>query len=272
MTLPTTNTSYTVTFGQPTLTMLIKKRQYLPQLGRFIDYKVNVTLPIMEDNSLRLSTYQLGRIVDLFRAELIDLVKDGLDLSQLGEQEVVVEAAPVRIVPAGDDAVDKIQSLIVQLPGRLPAMLAKDLAVLYGVSTGNLNKAVDRNIDRFPHDFMFQSTDKEKNHLFQFGISRNVPSLPYLFTQFGANQLSTVLRSKRATEISIQIMRAFTLLSQGVAPCQIQEKLDEAVITKAAIGDKKVASALAKAGNLTKENKKLTRENQELRRQLAVNW
>ncbi len=92
-------------------------------------------------------------------------------------------------------------------------MLDEDLAELYGVTTGNLNKAVKRNISRFPDDFMFQLTKEEFDILlFQIGISswggRRTP--PYAFTEQGVAMLSEVLNSERAIKVNIQIMRVFT--------------------------------------------------------------
>ena len=92
-------------------------------------------------------------------------------------------------------------------------MLDKDLAELYGVLTGNLNKAVKRNIKRFPEDFMFRLTEIEfKNLKFQFGISSwgGTRSLPYAFTKQGVAMLSGILNSDRAINVNIQIMRIFT--------------------------------------------------------------
>ncbi len=91
-------------------------------------------------------------------------------------------------------------------------MLDKDLAELYGVKTGNLNKAVDRNIDRFPADFMFRLTPIEfKNLIFHFGTSSwgGTRKLPRAFTEQGVAMLSSVLKSKRAIYVNIAIMRAF---------------------------------------------------------------
>ena len=92
-------------------------------------------------------------------------------------------------------------------------MLDRDLAELYGVTTGNLNKAVLRNIARFPGDFMFQLTKKEfDNLLFQTGRSswggRRTP--PRAFTEQGVAMLSGVLHSERAINMNIHIMRVFT--------------------------------------------------------------
>jgi len=91
-------------------------------------------------------------------------------------------------------------------------MLDKELADLYDVETRDLNKAVVRNIDRFPPDFMFQLTKGEaQNLMFQFGTSSwgGTRKLPRAFTEQGVAMLSTVLRSKRAIRVNIAIMRAF---------------------------------------------------------------
>ncbi len=92
-------------------------------------------------------------------------------------------------------------------------MLDRDLAELYGVLTGNLNKSVKRNIKRFPNDFMFQLTKKEfENLIFQIGTSSwgGTRNLPYAFTEQGVAMLSGILKSDRAIEVNVQIMRIFT--------------------------------------------------------------
>ncbi len=95
-------------------------------------------------------------------------------------------------------------------------MLDSDLARLYGVSTGNLNKAVKRNLERFPKDFMFQLTKAEYNSLrFQIGsLKRGAHSkyLPLVFSEQGVAMLSSVLGSKRAIQVNIIIMRTFVRL------------------------------------------------------------
>src|SRR5438477_12978382 len=91
-------------------------------------------------------------------------------------------------------------------------MLDSDLAVLYGVTTGNLNKAVKRNSERFPPDFMFQIRTEEARILkFQIGISSwgGRRALPYAFSGQGVAMLSSILRSERAVKVNIAIMRAF---------------------------------------------------------------
>ena len=99
-------------------------------------------------------------------------------------------------------------------------MLDRDLAELYGVTTGNLNKAVKRNSERFPDDFMFQLTSDElKNLIFQFGRSSwgGTRKLPLVFTENGVAMLSGVLNSPRAIQVNIQIMRAFTRMHNLIA-------------------------------------------------------
>jgi hypothetical protein len=111
-------------------------------------------------------------------------------------------------------------------------MLDKDLAILYGVSTGNLNKAVKRNLGRFPPDFMFQLDQQESEGLiFQFGRSKRRGGrrqFPYAFTEQGVAMLSTVLRSDRAVLVNIAIMRAFVQLRQVLGShVELSRKLAE---------------------------------------------
>ena len=96
-------------------------------------------------------------------------------------------------------------------------MLDSDLAELYGVETRNLNKAVKRNIKRFPNDFMFELTTEEfKNLMFQFGTSSwgGTRKAPSAFTEQGVAMLSGILSSDRAIKVNIQIMRIFTRVRQ----------------------------------------------------------
>jgi len=100
---------------------------------------------------------------------------------------------------------------------REKVMLDSDLAALYGVTTGNLNKAVKRNAERCPTDFMFQLDVEEVANLkFQFGISSwgGRRRLPYGFTEQGVAMLSSVLNSERAVKVNIAIMRAFVQLRE----------------------------------------------------------
>lgn len=116
-----------------------------------------------------------------------------------------------------------IQSKIYEIRGQ-KVMLDKDLAELYQVTTGNLNKAVKRNIKRFPPDFMFQLTDEEWEALrFQNGIIKkggrgeHTKYLPHAFTEQGLAMLSGLLNSDIAIQVNINIMRAFVAVRQIIA-------------------------------------------------------
>ncbi len=95
-------------------------------------------------------------------------------------------------------------------------MLDKDIAILYGVKPIALRQQVKRNCERFPEDFMFQLTGEEVKIMvshFVIPSKQNLGGyLPYAFTEQGVAMLSSVLRSKRAILVNIQIMRAFTQL------------------------------------------------------------
>jgi len=112
-------------------------------------------------------------------------------------------------------------------------LLDSDLAVLYGVTTANLNKAVKRNIERFPDDFMFQLDKTEMgNLLFQSGTSKagsgGRRSAPYAFTEQGIAMLSIVLRSDRAVQVNIAIMRTFVQMRElATSNRDLARKLDE---------------------------------------------
>jgi hypothetical protein len=114
--------------------------------------------------------------------------------------------------------VERIASKI-YLIRELKVMLDRDLAELYDVETKILKRAVRRNIDRFPNDFMFELSKKEmEDWRCQFGTSNGdkmgLRYKPMAFTEQGVAMLSSVLRSKRAIHVNIQIVRAFTQLRQ----------------------------------------------------------
>ena len=92
-------------------------------------------------------------------------------------------------------------------------MLDKDLAMLYGVEAKVLNQAVKRNVERFPNDFRFQLTKEEclRSQIVTLNEKQgqHLKYMPYAFTEQGVAMLSSVLRSKTAIEVNIQIMRAF---------------------------------------------------------------
>jgi phage regulator Rha-like protein len=115
---------------------------------------------------------------------------------------------------------EQIEQSILLIRGQ-KVMLDRDLAELYGVETRSLIQAVKRNVERFPTDFMFQLTQGEFDSLrSQIVISkgkggRRYP--PYAFTEQGVAMLSSVLRSKRAVQVNVEIMRAFVRLRQMLA-------------------------------------------------------
>ncbi len=126
--------------------------------------------------------------------------------------------------------VERIERLILLIRGE-KVILDKDLAGLYGVSTRNLNKAVSRNLDRFPEDFMIQLDYQEVRNLkFQFGTSSwgGTRKLPRAFTEQGVAMLSSVLNSKRAVQVNIAIVRAFVKLREMLsAHTELRQKLAE---------------------------------------------
>ena len=107
---------------------------------------------------------------------------------------------------------NNIENMIYEIRGK-EVMLDSDLAKLYKCTNGtkDINKAVKRNLDRFPDDFYFQLTEEEKNNLwFQIGTANNMSrSLPHVFTEQGIAMLASVLRTPVASNASINIMRAF---------------------------------------------------------------
>lgn len=130
-------------------------------------------------------------------------------------------------------SIERIEKAIYLIRGE-KVMLDRDLAKLYGVMTGALNQAVRRNRDRFPEDFMFQLTEAE---VAQLNLSQTVigsekhrdPRLrPYAFTKQGVAMLSTVLRSKCAITVNIEIMRTFVKLRQMLASnAELARRLEE---------------------------------------------
>ena len=116
--------------------------------------------------------------------------------------------------------VDPVESFIVEVRGQ-QVMLDSDLAKLYGVTTGRFNEAVKRNIARFPKDFSFVLTRQEYDNL----ISQNAIStersahggrrtLPRVFTEHGALMAANILKSRRAIEMSLFVIRAFVRLRE----------------------------------------------------------
>lgn len=145
------------------------------------------------------------------------------------------------LIPGADEAAPDIKSKIYTIRG-VPVILDRDLASLYGVLTKNLNKAVKRNQERFPEDFMFRLS-KDECLRFQIGTLENGDSVskdtsdvlrfqsgtlklgqgkhfkyqPYAFTENGIAMLSSVLHSDRAIEVNIRIMREFVAMRKTLA-------------------------------------------------------
>ena len=124
---------------------------------------------------------------------------------------------------------ERIERLILFVRGH-KVILDSDLAVLYGVETKALNRALMRNRERFPDDFVFQLIGSEFENLrCQFGTSRwgGRRYLPYAFTEQGVAMLSGVLRSTRAIRVNVEIMRTFVRLRQLLASnAQLAQKLE----------------------------------------------
>ncbi|WP_407450846.1 ORF6N domain-containing protein [Fibrobacter sp.] len=150
----------------------------------------------------------------------------------------------VHVVAVSDDG--NIQALIKTIRG-VQVILDRDVAGLYGVATGALNRQVKRNEERFPEDFMFKLSAEEWNNLkCQIGISSwgGDRQLPYAFTENGIAMLSSVLRSPTAIEVNIRIMRAFSAMRRFLlANAQMFQRI-ETVEKRQIATDAKVDSIL----------------------------
>ena len=150
----------------------------------------------------------------------------------------------VHVVAVSDDG--NIQALIKTIRG-VQVILDRDVAGLYGVATGALNRQVKRNEERFPEDFMFRLSAEEWNNLkCQIGISSwgGDRQLPYAFTENGIAMLSSVLRSPTAIEVNIRIMRAFSAMRRFLlANAQMFQRI-ETVEKRQIATDAKVDSIL----------------------------
>ena len=149
-----------------------------------------------------------------------------------------------QVVTVSDDG--NIQALIKTIRG-VQVILDRDVASLYGVVTGALNRQVKRNEERFPDDFMFRLSAEEWNNLkCQIGISSwgGDRQLPYAFTENGIAMLSSVLRSPTAIEVNIRIMRAFSAMRRFLlANAQMFQRI-ETVEKRQIATDAKVDSIL----------------------------
>ena len=116
---------------------------------------------------------------------------------------------------------ERIEKIILTVRGQR-VMMDADLARLYGVTTKALNQAVKRNLARFPSDFMFQLTEEEgaslrsQNVTLNAGRGKHRKYRPYVFTEQGVAMLSSVLRSERAIQVNITIVRTFVRLRQMI--------------------------------------------------------
>ena len=171
---------------------------------------------------------------------------------------------------------DIIENKIFLIRGK-KVMIDRDLAVMYGVETRVLNQAVKRNSERFPEDFMFQLSKMEaeilmsqnatSNSRSQFVIlkkdwGKNIKYLPHAFTEQGVAMLSSVLKSKRAVEVNIAIMRTFVNIRKFVSSyeglarkiAELESKYDKKInrimeaIDLLLAEDKKVKGAKAEIG------------------------
>ncbi|MDH6358985.1 ORF6N domain-containing protein [Parabacteroides sp. PF5-9] len=148
-----------------------------------------------------------------------------------------------------------IQSKIYKIRGTR-VMLDRDLAELYGVTTGNLNKAVKRNIERFPERFMFQLT-KAEFLLFQNGISSwgGTRTQPFAFTEQGVSMLSAVLHSPTAIQVSLSIMDAFVAMRSVIALVKENDLLPE-LINRLKTLEEVSEETLAAINDLSEDNRK----------------
>lgn len=113
------------------------------------------------------------------------------------------------------ESTESIGAMIMEFRGQ-QVMIDRDLARLYGVTTSRLNEQVKRNIARFPESFRFQLTEFERDKVVakcdNLQAIKYSPSLPYVFTEQGIAQLSSVLHSQKAIEVSVRIMNAFVAM------------------------------------------------------------
>ncbi|MBA3046741.1 ORF6N domain-containing protein [Patescibacteria group bacterium] len=173
----------------------------------------------------------------------------------------------------------KIRNRIIPIRG-IRVMLDKDLAEFYGVETKVLNQAVKRNTERFPADFMFQLTLEEFNELVincdHIGHSESLRSqfvtskrggrryLPYVFTEHGIAMLSSVLKSKRAIQVNIAIVRVFVIVSRIInSSNDLVEKINK-LEEKYDTHDKKIKDIFTALDYLIKGEEEKNNKKQEI--------
>ncbi len=130
------------------------------------------------------------------------------------------------------DDIAIIENKIYEIRGQ-KVMLDFDLAEMYGVETKRLKEQVRRNIERFPAEFMFELTKEEVQFsrsqiaTLKTGQGHNIKYLPFAFTEYGIVMLSSVLKSKTAVEVNINIIRAFVRMRQYLLSSVPQKELEE---------------------------------------------
>ena len=140
-------------------------------------------------------------------------------------------------------------------------MVDRDLAELYGVETRVLNQAVRRNSDRFPDDFMFQLNKREteiwtSQIVMSKSDKKGIRRSPFVFTEQGVAMLSSVLNSKRAIQVNIQIMRTFTRIRQLLDTNEVLSRKIEVMEKKYDGNFKRVFWAIGELAKGHKEDKK----------------
>ena len=134
-------------------------------------------------------------------------------------------------------------------------ILDRDLAAIYGVTTGRLNEAVKRNAQRFPEDFMFRLTQEEAElsrsqfAILNSGRGSNIKYLPHAFTEYGAIQAANVLNSPRAVEMGVYVVRAFVklrgLLASNKEFARRLDELEARIEKKLTTHDQAIAAILS---------------------------
>ncbi|MDI6803485.1 MAG: ORF6N domain-containing protein [Bacteroidota bacterium] len=146
----------------------------------------------------------------------------------------------------------------------LKVMIDRDLADLYAVETKYLNRQVKRNKDRFPSEFMFKLTKKERNELVtnwhRFDTLKHSYVLPYAFTEHGVAMLASVLKSERAIKMSIMIVKAFVRLREFLATQRELSKKIHILESKIDTHDKEIHSIIEAIRQLLQPPEKPKRE------------
>lgn len=149
-----------------------------------------------------------------------------------------------------------IQSRIYTIRG-MQVMIDRDLAEMYDVGTSQLKRQVNRNIERFPDDFMFQLTKEEyhslrcQNGTLEGGKGQHSKYLPYAFTEQGVSQLSGILRSPTAIEVNIRIIRAFVAMRRYLSANAGLYQRIEHLETRQALNDQKMEEVLQRMDALS---------------------